>query len=207
MKIMQDWRRFFATVDPTQHESIGASLWDRQTYVDNTTLTLLYYTAVRTALRDGNIQIAGQLPAGIHFLVQAVKVVPIVRPRIDLAPAAPGSNTGIADDLSLLFNDGVLSIQILQKVYGQYPLFQLLPGTGVVANSVGTGLNAAANFAQTATWGNPDNRAVYTLAQPIAIPPVTNFQVRLDWAAVVNTQVGNIDLEVVLDGMLIRPKQ
>lgn len=205
-----DFRRMFQTVDFSQHEAIGASLWDRQLYTSGTTTTMQFYTAVRNQLRDGNIEIASQLSAGLHFLVQAIRIVPIIRPdqRAALTAANEGQLLSIADDLAQLFNDGVFTLRILQKVYAQYPAFLLLPGTGLVSNQTSFTTTAqASNYGVIASWGNPDNRAVYTLAQPIAIPPLTTLRVQLDWATAVTLEAGNMNLEVVLDGQLIRPKQ
>jgi len=205
-----DFRSKFATVDFSQSEAIGASLWDRQPYVSATTVTLQFFTAVRNFLRDGNIEIASQLSAGLHFLIQAIRIVPIVRPdqRAALTAANEGTLLSRADDLAQLFNDGVLTVKILQKIYAQYPAFMLLPGTGLVANQTSVTTTAqASNYAVVAGWGNPDNRAVYTLAQPIAVPPLTTLRVQLDWPVALTLEGGDLSLEVVLDGQMIRPKQ
>jgi hypothetical protein len=210
MRPRLDWRQQFTTVDPTQHEAIGACLWDRQNYVDNTTVTLAFFTAVRVTRELGNLSIASQLPAGIHFLIQAIRVVPILRSnKMQIAAGAGGApEPSLVDDLYQLYNGGVLTIDILQKQYAEYPIFLLLPGTGVVSFvALASGIATVEGY-ESATVGHPDNRAVYTLAQPIAIPPITNFNARIDWpGGAVNTFTGDMLFEVVFDGQLIRPKQ
>jgi hypothetical protein len=205
-----DFRKVFQSVDFSQHEAIGDVLYDRQTYVSATTLTLQFFTAVRNNLRDGNIQIASQLSSGQHFLVQSIRVVPIARPdqRAALTAANEGPLLSRVDDLAQLFNDGVFTLRILNKQYAQYPLFLLLPGTGPVSNQTGLTTTAqASNYGVIGTWGVADNRAVYTLAQPIAIPPLTTIRAQMDWAAALTLEAGDLGLELVLDGQTIRPKQ
>lgn len=205
-----DFRRFFASVDPTADELIGATLWDRQTYTSAATTLLTYFTAVRASLRDGNLTIGAQLPDREYVLVRSIRVVPIVRPdqRAALTAANEGAALSRADDLAQLYNDGVLQFKILSKDYGQYPMFLLLPGTGVVSNNATLTTTAqASNWINTSTVGTPDNRSVFTLGVPIPIPPQTGFKVTLEWAAALTLEGGNMDLELVLDGSKIRPKQ
>lgn len=227
--VPSDFRRFFKSVDPTADELIGATIWDRQVYVSGTTTLLTFFTTVRQSIRDGNLSIAAQLPDREYVLVRSIRVVPIVKPDQHAAPTAatittrtPGADlsgttavniNGVADDLARLYNDGVLQFSILSKNYGQYPMFLLLPGTGVVANQATLTTTAqAANYIQTATIGNPDNRAVFSLAVPIPIPPQTGFKVTLEWAKALTLSGltdGTTDMVLcmVLDGSKIRPKQ
>lgn len=205
-----DFRRYFQSVDPTADELIGACLWDRQTYTSGTTTLLTYFTQVRQTLRDGNLTIGAQLPDREYVLVRSIRVVPIVRPdqRAALTVAAEGNALSRADDLATLYNDGVLQFKILSKDYGQYPMFLLLPGTGIVTNNASLTTTAqASNWINTSTVGNPDNRSVFVLTVPIPIPPQTGFKTTLEWATALTLEGGNLDLQVVLDGSKIRPKQ
>ena len=210
MRVPVDFRKVFQSVDFSQHESIGACLWDRQLYTSATTTAMLFFQTVRTAKRDGNIQIASQLPAGIFFLCQAIRIFPVVRPdqRAALTAGNEGQLLSVADDLAQLFNDGVLRLDILNKTYAEYPMFLLAPGAGIITNQTTFSTTAqASNYAVTPTVGVPDNRSVFTLSQPIGIPPLTTIQARLDWASALTLEAGNMNLEVILDGQLIRPKQ
>ncbi len=207
---MKDFRRQHQTVDPTGDEVIGFSLWDRQNFVSATTLKLVYFTQVRQAIRDGNLTIAAQLPNRESFLIRSIRVVPIILPfqNAALTVATEGTILGVANDLAQLYNDGVLQFFILSKNYGQFPMFMLLPGTGIVANNASlTTIAQASNYIATATVGNPDNRAVFSLDVPIPIPEQTGFSVTLEWAAAITLKRGNTDLQIVLDGRKIRPKQ
>lgn len=225
--VPSDFRRFFKSVDPTADELIGATIWDRQVYVSGTTTLLTFFTTVRQAIRDGNLSIAAQLPDREYVLVRSIRVVPIV--KVDARPAGatlttrtPGAALdsatavnlgGTADDLARLYNDGVLQFAILSKNYGQYPMFLLLPGTGVVANQAAATVAAVVNeYINMASFGAPDNRAVFSLAVPIPIPPQTGFKVTLEWQRALTLSGladGTTDmiLCMVLDGSKIRPKQ
>jgi hypothetical protein len=207
---MKDFRRQHQTVDPTGDEVIGFSVWDRQTFTSATTTKLTFFTQVRTLLRDGNLTFAGGFPLREDFLVRSIRVVPIIRPdqRVALAAGAEGVPVSRADDLAQVYNDGVMQFFILSKNYGQYPLFLLLPGYGIVANNATLTTTAqASNYIVTATVGNPDNRSVFSLDVPIPIPAQTGFNATLEWAAALTLESGNLDLETVLDGRKIRPKQ
>jgi len=209
-RLQKDFRRQHQTVDPTGDELIGFSVWDRQTYVSATTLKLTYFTSVRAAIRDGNLTLAGSFPLREEFLVRAIRVIPIIRPfqNAALTAANEGAIVGLADDLAQLYNDGVGQFFILSKNYGQFPMFLLLPGTGIVGNNATLTTTAqASNMFSTASVGAPDNRAVYSLDIPLPIPSQTGFSFTLEWAATVTLKTGNKDLEVLLDGRKIRPKQ
>jgi hypothetical protein len=207
---IKDFRRQHQTVDPTGDELVAFPIWDRQTYTSATTLKLVYFTQVRQLIRDGNLQFSGGFPQRIEYLVQAIRVVPVVRPdqRAALTAANVGAILSRADDLAQIYNDGVLQFFILSKNYGQFPLFLLLPGTGIVTNNATLTTTAqASNYVETSTVGNPDNRSVFTLLSPVEIPSQTAFSVTIEWAAALTLAAGNLDLQVVLDGKQIRPKQ
>lgn len=205
-----DWRRQHQTVDAQGREAIGFSVWDRQTYTSGTTVKMAFFTGVRANIRDGNLTLQGQFPAKEHFRIQTIRIVPIVRPdqRAALTTSDEGPVLSIADDLAQIYNNGVLQISVLSKNYGQYPLYLLTPGTGIVANQTNlTTTSLLSNYLVTATVGTPDNRATFTLARPIVIQPVTSFQVTAEWPAALTLEAGDMDLVCVLDGEKIRPKQ
>lgn len=210
MRTRSDWRRQHQTVDAQGREAIGFSVWDRQLYTSGTTVRMAFFTSVQANIRDGNLTLQGQFPQREHFLIKTIRIVPIVRPdqRAALTTGDEGQLLSMADDLAQLYNNGVLQISILSKNYGQYPMYLLLPGTGIVANQTNLTTTAqASNYAVTATVGHPDNRAAFTLSRPITIPPVTGFTVSLEWPAALTLESGNINLVCVLDGEKIRPKQ
>lgn len=202
-----DWRVKYSVVDPSSTEILGAALRDRQSYVSTTTTRLTFFTTIPANRLAGNMPIAGQLPAGTAFLVQAIRVILHVQPQAIAAPAgAVDPITGTLNDLFLIYTNGVMSVDVLNKKYCDYPLWMLPPGAGFANAALSAG--AAGSLGQAAGWCNPDPRAVYTLAVPFVIPPQTSFPTILEWPLGAQTLAGgNTDIEVVFDGQLARPKQ
>lgn len=205
-----DWREIHAAVDATGEEAIGWTLWHRLAFVDNTTVRLRYFDAVPANKTLGNMTIASQLPNRVSFACAAIRVIPMLRPNIQLVADAIGVAVGLADDVAQIFNEGVLTFTVLNKNYGEWPIYMLPPGVGVNpgGNFVSTtAAFAAANYVNMPQVGQPDPRAVYSLSKPIAIPPQTNFNATIEWPVAINTLTGNIDLVVAFDGEIIRPQQ
>lgn len=205
-----DWRQANAVVDPSQGEVIGASLWHRVTYVSSTTTRLTFFDVVPANRRIGNLNIAGQLPAGVSFRIQVIRCVAFVGPQtVEALAAATDPITGTLNDLFSLYTEGVFSLDILNKRYAEYPMYMLPPGAGMAAGAFSAGDTAAGtSLAQSGSWCEPNPRSVFTLAVPIVIPPQTNFTTVLEWPAGAQTLAGgNTDIAVVLDGQLLRPVQ
>ena len=204
-----DWRRRYATVDPRQYEVIGAPLFDQsQTYTSATTTQINFFSTVPGNKFLGNIQIAQQLPAGISFNIYAVRFITFLEP-FSLVMSGTGTvQTGLADDLFKLYTQGYFSLSILNKLYLECPLWMLAPGAGLFGNAI-FGTAAAGAAAQFSNWGSPDPRSVHTLAQPIVIPPQTNFNPIATWpnGAVTLSGQSPVRVGLVLDGEVIRPKQ
>ncbi len=205
-----DWRVKYSVVDPSSTEILGAALRDRQSYVSGTTTRLVYFSTIPANRLVGNMPIAGQLPAGTAFLVQAIRVILHASPQtVEALAAATDPFTGQLNDLFAIYTQGVMSVDVLNKKYCDYPLWMLPPGAGLAHAAFSAGDTAAGTtVAMAGSWGNPDPRAVYTLAVPFVIPPQTSFPTILEWPlGAVTLTGGNTDLEVVFDGQLARPKQ
>ena len=82
---------------PDQVEAIRQSLWDTQTYVDNSTTQLLFFQVPKgqssKTMADTKMEAAGALPAPKSFLIQTIELYMF-----------PG-NTRYPVAFSLLFND------------------------------------------------------------------------------------------------------
>lgn len=202
-----DWREKYGVVDPSKTEILGHALRERQSYVSGTTTRLTFFTTIPANRLAGNMPIGGQLPAGTAFLVQAIRVVLHVQPQAIAAPAgAVDPITGALNDLFLIYTNGVLSVDVLNKKYCDYPLSMLPPGMGFANAAFSAG--AAGSLGQAGGWGNPDPRAVYTLAVPFVIPPQTSFPSIMEWPLGAQTLAGgNTDIELIFDGQLARPVQ
>ncbi len=204
-----DWHRLLSVVDFNRNEIIGYSLYDRQTYVSATTPSLEFFQTRQSSIVNGNLTLPGQLPSGNHFLIQAIRVA-ILADTSETAVAAPaaGVSNGAIEDVKELIYDGVGELTINGRPFGTYPIDQTPHGGGPqgVMSNVGTGTAPQSAQYQAATNGIPDPRAVYTLAMPISLPPMTNFIYKLTWNAVKTLIIGNTDIRVTFDGQLLRPR-
>lgn len=207
---VRDWRSGFGVVDPRDKEVISYALWHRQNYVSGTTISLDFFQVVAAGI-NGNLNLAGQLAAGFHFLVQAIRVGILcdTRETNATAPAAAGELNGPLFDIKELTYDGTALFKVGDKEYGRWPIWMLPAGGGPTGQLAVPGTLTAPAILQAsfATSGNPDPRAVYTLPIPVVIPSQYNFTVRLEWDVAKTLEGGNTPICVVLDGELMRPKQ
>lgn len=182
-------------------EAIGWTWYDTVTYVSATTTALALFTAVRATLNLSNMEVAGQLSSPKAFFLRAIRVK---FNSIAYATTAAGNGagqTGALQDLLSLSENGVLQLTIGQKIYGQWPLWVLPQGGGILSAGVYP-------IFQYGTNGIADPRAVYSLTKPLFIAPQINFRVDLLWPAGAITTVATAPtITVLLDGDLIRPVQ
>lgn len=195
----QIFQEKYGTITP-QTQIINWMWYDVQTYSSGNTTLLTFFNVVRATKNLGNMELAGALNAGQAFITRAIRVhfrrVPV------LGTAAPFAST----DLALLADNGWLEFNVASKNYGRWPLNALPGGAGISQNAAAAGAEATDEFLVYATHGVPDPRAVYTLSQPLLIDPQINFNVTLNWAAA-QTLTGDVDIQVMLDGELMRPVQ
>lgn len=189
-------------------------LWyDTQTYTSGTTTQLNFFTSVQTNKILGNLRVAGQLEAPQSFYIHAIRFVPKITAVVSIGTSATVPPTGaqvIADFFALL-NNGFLELRIGDKVYGEFPLYTLPAGGGVVGeqNTSTATTTAATNIFGISGFGNnglPDPRAIFTIV-PLKLDPQVSFRCVVTWSAAQTLNVGNTALQVVLEGVLERPKQ
>jgi hypothetical protein len=189
-------------------EWIGWRWWDSQQYVSGTTTNLPnFFGAIRATPDVGNMKIAGQLSAPSAFLIRAVGWYLKQRPRSVDQAATANPQTGALDNVAQLGTNGVATLSIGQKVYGQWMLWQLPSGGGAwgaVATAGGEAVNVANDWAVN---GFPDARNLYTLSKPIFIAPQINFQVDLIWPAAITLAGGDTYIQFFLEGDIVRPVQ
>lgn len=182
-------------------ECIGWTWYDTVTYVSAATTALAMFTVTRATLNLGNMEVAGQLASPKAFFLRAIRVDPIIIPFATTAAGNGAAQTGAITDMQALTHNGILQLTIGQKVYGQWPLWMLPAGGGMVVAGVYP-------IAQVVTNGIADPRAVYSLTKPLFIAPQINFRVDLLWPAGAITTVATApNIWVGLDGDLIRPVQ
>jgi hypothetical protein len=209
---VRDWRRGYGVVDPTDKEVISFSFWARLTFTSNSTTSLQFFATPQTG-QNGNLALAGQLANGTAFLVQAIRVCPLIRTtEMATQVGADGAADGALQDMFSLIWTGSSVLKVGDKEYGKWLNAELPAGAGLYGQMGNVGTNAAASASQF-QWANngvPDPRSVYVLPIPIVIPPQYTFRLLMDWSAVVvlSTATGaTCPIVVMLDGELMRPKQ
>ena len=187
-----------------QIESIGWKWWDTQTYTSGTTTALTNFFNVRATPDLSNMEVAFQLAAPKAFLIRAIRFFVKTRPQTSTLPAAGNAAVGTFDNIAQLINTGVMRLEIGNKTYTLEPLWCLTAGGGASGVLAVASTTVMADYAQN---GIPDPRAVNTLSKPLFIGPQINFNARIDWAAALTLQGGNVALCLLLDGDLLRPVQ
>jgi hypothetical protein len=192
-------------------EAIGWTWWDVNPYATGATNALAFFAGLKATLNLSNMQAAGQLASPQAFFLRAIRVKFYAQPFAIGAAIAPLIQPSLLNDLQQLTETGVLQFTVGQKIYGQWPLWMLPAGGGVV--EMGVTISVAALAADTlidyANNGIADPRAVYSLTKPLFIAPQINFRADLLWpaGAVALATTSPLNIWVGLDGDLIRPVQ
>jgi hypothetical protein len=192
-------------------EFIGSTLYDSEIFVSGAagSTSLSFFQTKRTNISAGNLPLAGTLPDPQGFLVMSMRFYPRVLPRSGARAAAGSPNvSGAVGDVVQLINTGVLSLVLLNKKYGQFPLWMLPSGGGVSGGIAAEGATAdPGGVVDFATNGVPDARNAYVLQEPLFIPPVTEIGVTLSWPSPLTLAGGDTVLQVLFDGYMVRPVQ
>lgn len=190
-------------------ETINWTLYDSVTYTSGTSTSLNFFNAIRASTSTGNMEVAGQLAAPKAFFLRAWRFYVKFRPRVTLG-TGPGVQTGVFDDLCQLINTGVLSFTVGSKLYCQFPLWVVTAGAGpngtivFVSSGNNNATNGVISYAQN---GIADPRAVFSLSKPLFIQPQINFVANLSWSSALTLASGDTELQLVMDGDIIRPVQ
>lgn len=185
-------------------ECIGWLWWDTNLYTSAVTTQIRYFNVMK-ALNLSNMQANGQFPAPQAFFLRAIRVRPMI-PNYSTTAAATGNvQTGAIDDMHMLVEHGVLQLTIGNKIYGQWPIWVLPAGGGVVPFQQTGDIDVVIQYANN---GMADARVVYSLTKPLFMAPQINFQVDLLWpGGAITLNAGNPNIWVGLDGDIVRPVQ
>lgn len=178
--------RFNATV-PGGKEALNQPLYDYQSYAAGGQTQLNFFQVPvgqsGKTIEDTNMDLAGSLPQGKNFLVQAIEVAffPGVATSTLGAPAADL----FTQDVYTFMKSGHLSFFYLSKNYlDEAPI-------GVVGQSFGMDGFAAASDSTTAGAGQAVqmkyaqlHRRVYKI-NPVKLASQQNFKVTMDWSSAV----------------------
>ena len=186
-------------------EVVGWMWWDINLYTSAVTTAIAAFTTLKATLNLSNMTQAGQFASPQAFFLRAIRVRPMIPLHVLTAAATGNIQTGAIDDMHQLVEHGVLQFTIGQKNYGQWPLWVLPAGGGVVPFMQTGDIDVVVQYGNN---GLADARVVYTLTKPLFIAPQINFRVDLLWPAGALTLVaGNPNMWVGLDGDLVRPVQ
>jgi len=188
-------------------EFIQDTLYDTVTYTSGTTTTLSILNTARNDLSVGNLP-GNTLPDRVGFLVLGWTLKPFTVPRSVARAASNSAQTGSISDIALLLQSAWMAFKLLDKDYGTIPL-DLIPGGaapfgGISAEGATTDPGGVVDFG---TNGWPDARNVYTLEEPLFIPPLIVIQASLNWPSAVTLANGNTKIRITAHGLKVRPVQ
>jgi hypothetical protein len=184
-----------------ENEAIQWTWYDTQTYTDNSTTQLRFFTTQSSDRSITNLDIAGQLPYffELHFIT--LDVVPTAATAF--VTTAAGGVGGILDDLGMILvsGRGRYTMSINSKPYGPFPL-QQLHGTGG-PNGGGWGTFTAEESLQFGVNSVPDGSFLQFNGSKI-IRPNQPFNVVVDWPAALNL-TADYRLRMGLHGVSYQP--
>ena len=181
----------------TQPEVIPWVLYDSQSYVSASTVTLAFFQTVQTDKSLGNMEGAGQLPDPQFFEIYRIGLDVLFRPATALAVS-----TGPLDDIAqlVLSGRGTFTLALSNKNYGPFPLSLLHASGG--PTGFGWGTNTAPLQIEFANNGIFDGG--YPINGAITIPPKVGFSIVLNWPAALTLANGNTFLRAWMAGPLYR---
>lgn len=206
---IRELNRFRATV-PGGKEAIRQPLYDYQSYAAAGQTSLNFFqTPIGSGgktISDTNMDLAGSLPQGKTFLVQAIEVAffPGVEVGLLSAPAAPA----FAEDVYTFMKSGHLQFFYLSKPYlDEAPIGVVGQSFGMdMAGALSDSTTAGATQAMTMQYAQLA-RKVYHI-NPVMIAPQQNFKVTMDWPAAVALPSGSAArVGVRLLGIMYRDAQ
>lgn len=166
------------------------TIYDTATYVDNTTTELIFFTTNRATADLSNLPGNGQLPLPWSFLIRTPRLF------FKYNAAAVGTTTAAQqfNDETLLTNTGIGQIKLGERTYGPWPLW-MWPASSFVKPMIA---GANSNFM---SYGQLDG-PLYDFDPPLMIAPGQPFSVTLRWPAGAVDLIGNVVLQIALEGQL-----
>lgn len=197
----------YATQYENRIEVIGAPLYDTMLYTSNVTVRLAFFTVVKATIDLSNMRTAGQLAPPYAFLIRALRVLYKQRPESLNLAGAPAAYLGAIGNILLLGDNGVLTLTVGSKVYGEFPLWAIPAGGGAFGQIAVSNILIGGAAVDAGGNGYPHAKNILTLPKPIFIDPELHFSVTLEWPAGAVVLTRNVNICVALDGDLVRPVQ
>lgn len=179
-------------------EAYRATVYDTQTYVDNTTVGLTYFQAVQADPSLGNIPAQAQFAQGEYFEVIELHCDFLINP----STLAGHSVVGAYDDAVRTLYTGLpwVLFTMKNKQYGPWPLAQARPLGSPWGFGYGTlTAEASIQFANAGPW----NTGI-VLDKDITIPQLQSFKWAITWPAAVNIQA-DVKIRLAMRGVWHRP--
>lgn len=199
--VPRSWDSISADLQPRSPEGIPHWMYDTQTYTDNSTTELTFFTAAQN-LDLTNLRTPGGLPEPQTLYIHNI-FVDYLGATAPYVSTAAGGVTGFIDDYGQLHVNGRgrLLLTISQKQYGPWPLLAF-PGLGAI-NGFGWGTFTAEESLQYGHNALAVGSGRGVIGGAIIIPPKVDFQVTITWPAALNI-TGDARVRVTLHGALYR---
>lgn len=194
-----------------QMEVVRQSLYDFQTYsrLGQTQLTFFQLPIGQNGKTkaDTNMDTAGSLPNPKNFFVTSIEIAFFPGVNIDTFNAAAAANPSMADDVYTFAKSGYLDFFIGSKSYLTEAPLGRFPSKNRIALDVAAATNSATvgevKSQYAALSGQP-----YIMDPGILLVPTQNFNVTLNWPALVALPSGqDARIGVILNGYLYRNSQ
>lgn len=200
--IPSEWNSY-VTQSNVGLEVIPHILYDTQTYTDNVTTTLEFFSSIPANESISNVNPPRVLANPNSFLIQNISIfIPIQLTTTDQG-AADAAIPSPFNDILLLVNTGICKLTIGSKPYGPWPMYRLPVSTYPKLSIAGAG-GEAANLLT--GYGNTDG-PLYALIPNLLIAPMQQFSVQLSWPAGAVNLLADRTIKVLLDGQLSRAIQ
>lgn len=196
--IPQEWAGY-VTQTNVGLEVIPYILYDTQTYTDNSTVILPFFTSSPANESISNVNPPAILPNPSSFLIKNIAWM-VTNQLETIDQGAVGAIPSQFNDIVLLANTGILKLFIGDKPYGPWPMFRLPIATYPKISLAAAGAEAA-NLVT--AYGNTDG-PMYPCLPPLLIAPMQKFRVSLEWPAGAVDLAANRNIKVLLDGQLSR---
>lgn len=203
------------------YEGIRQTFYDSQNYVAAGQLQQQFFqvplgqgtttapgaTGAKT-FNDTNMQSAGQLPQPQHFLVESIEIKLYPTPFPTTADATdPPAIANFVNDIYEISKSGDLDFFIGSKSYlregplDRFPPKTKLDGWSSIHFNEATATDLSISNEYATVVGRP-----YYLDPPVLLVPNQNFNVSLNWGALVPVSA-IVRVFVILDGLLYRQSQ
>jgi hypothetical protein len=184
-------------------EVIPHILYDTQTYTDNVTTTLEFFSSIPANESVSNVNPPRVLANPNSFLIQNIGIFFPVQLTTTDQGAADAAIPSPFNDILLLVNTGICKLTIGSKPYGPWPMYRLPISTYPKLNVAAAGAEAANLLTG---YGNTDG-PLYALVPNLLIAPMQQFSLQLSWPAGAVNLLTDRSIKVILDGQLARAIQ